>query len=189
CGSNLLWISYGYGSPRPLPALPGGDRGRGGARLERGLPSQRRGGARASARAPGEGDEGGRPMPAERRKGALGYNLIDRSPSQMPSQVAALQPGTKLGAYVIEACLGAGGMGAVYRARDQRLGRVVAIKVLPPDFATTLERRQRFEREARILSSLNHPHICVLYDVGGGEGLDYLVMEHVSGMTLAAVLA
>jgi eukaryotic-like serine/threonine-protein kinase len=92
-----------------------------------------------------------------------------------------LGPGSKLGPYEVVAPLGAGGMGEVYRARDTRLDRTVAIKVLPPDLAQDPERRQRFEREARAVSSLNHPHICVLHDVGRQDGTDYLVMELVEG--------
>jgi Tol biopolymer transport system component len=99
-----------------------------------------------------------------------------------------LTPGTKLGPYEIVAPLGAGGMGEVYRARDTRLGRDVAVKVLPAHLAATPEVRARFEREARAVSSLNHPHICTLYDVGRHEGIDYLVMEHLDGETLAARL-
>src|SRR6516225_4110166 len=76
-------------------------------------------------------------------------------------------------------------MGEVYRARDTRLNRVVAIKVLPLHLADKPERRERFEREARVIASLNHPHICVLYDVGHQDGIDYLVMEYLEGETLA----
>src|SRR3974390_51090 len=76
-------------------------------------------------------------------------------------------------------------MGEVYRARDTRLSRVVAIKVLPSHLAERPELRERFEREARAIASLNHPHICVLHDVGHQDGLDYLVMEYVEGETLA----
>lgn len=96
-----------------------------------------------------------------------------------------LAPGTQLGPYEIVAPLGAGGMGEVYRARDTRLDRTVAIKILPAQFASDPARKQRFEREAKTISSLNHPHICVLYDVGHQNGMDYLVMECVEGETLA----
>jgi serine/threonine protein kinase/Tol biopolymer transport system component len=96
-----------------------------------------------------------------------------------------LSSGTKLGPYEIVAPLGAGGMGEVYRARDTRLDRVVAIKILPQHLAATSEVRQRFEREARAVSSLNHPHICTLYDVGHQDGTDFLVMEYLEGETLA----
>jgi Tol biopolymer transport system component len=96
-----------------------------------------------------------------------------------------LAPGTSLGPYKILAPLGAGGMGEVYRAHDSRLGRDVAIKVLSPHLAATLEVRARFEREARTISQHNHPHICTLYDVGHQDGTDYLVMELLEGETLA----
>ncbi len=106
-----------------------------------------------------------------------------------------LLPGTRLGPYEIVAPLGAGGMGEVYRARDTRLGREVAIKVLPQHLSENAEVRARFEREAKTVSSLNHPNICTLFDVGrepgegGSGGTDYLVMELVEGETLAARLA
>src|ERR1700756_966981 len=96
-----------------------------------------------------------------------------------------LTPGTQLGPYKIAAALGAGGMGEVYRARDTRLERTVAIKILPAQFSSDPVRKQRFEREAKTISSLNHPHICVLYDVGHQAGMDYLVMECIEGETLA----
>jgi serine/threonine protein kinase len=96
-----------------------------------------------------------------------------------------LSPGTKLGPYEIVALLGAGGMGEVYRARDTRLERTVAIKILPAQFSSDPVRKQRFEREAKTVSSLNHPHICTLHDVGSQDGISYLVMECVEGETLA----
>jgi serine/threonine protein kinase/Tol biopolymer transport system component len=95
-----------------------------------------------------------------------------------------LTAGTRLGPYEIVAPLGAGGMGEVYRAHDSRLGRSVAIKVLPPHLSVSPEVRARFEREARTISSLNHPHICVLHDIGREQDTDYLVMELVEGETL-----
>src|SRR6202022_3531915 len=96
-----------------------------------------------------------------------------------------LAPGTKLGPYEIQSALGAGGMGEVYRARDTRLDRTIAIKILPAQFSSDPVRKQRFEREAKAISSLNHPHICVLHDVGHQDGINYLVMECVEGETLA----
>src|SRR5262245_16592966 len=99
-----------------------------------------------------------------------------------------LTAGTRLGPYEIVAPLGAGGMGEVYRGRDTRLGRDIAIKVLPEHLSSDPARRERFEREARAVSSLNHPHICVLHDIGSQDGVDYLVMEHIEGETLAARL-
>src|SRR5579863_2511815 len=100
-----------------------------------------------------------------------------------------LTSGTKLGPYQIESLLGAGGMGEVYRARDTRLDRTVAIKTLAQGIADTPEIRQRFEREARAVSSLSHPHICVLFDVGHQDGIEDLVMEYLEGETLAARIA
>jgi serine/threonine protein kinase/Tol biopolymer transport system component len=97
----------------------------------------------------------------------------------------ALTAGTKLGPYEIQSPLGAGGMGEVYRARDTRLGRDVAIKVLPAHLSADPDLRQRMEREARAISSLNHPHICTLHDIGSQDGIDFLVMEHLEGETLA----
>jgi serine/threonine protein kinase len=96
-----------------------------------------------------------------------------------------LSSGVRLGPYEILAPLGAGGMGEVYRARDTRLGRIVAVKILPAQFSADPIRKQRLEREAKTISNLNHPHICVLYDVGHQDGIDYLVMEYVEGETLA----
>ena len=99
-----------------------------------------------------------------------------------------LPSGTRLGPYAILAPLGSGGMGEVYRARDTRLGRDVAVKVLSPDLSAKVEARARFEAEARTVSSLSHPHICALYDVGREDAVDYIVMELVEGETLAARL-
>jgi eukaryotic-like serine/threonine-protein kinase len=96
-----------------------------------------------------------------------------------------LESGTRLGAYEILSPLGAGGMGEVYRARDTRLDRTVAIKVLPPDLSGDFTRRQRFEREARAIAALNHPHICVLHDIGREGQMDYLVLEYLEGENLA----
>ncbi len=97
----------------------------------------------------------------------------------------ALAAGTRLGPYEVVGPLGAGGMGEVYRARDTRLDRTVAIKILPAQFTADASALQRFEREAKTISGLNHPNICVLYDVGRENGLEYLVMEYVDGETLA----
>jgi len=97
----------------------------------------------------------------------------------------ALSVGTKLGPYEIQSQLGAGGMGEVYRARDSRLDRTVAIKVLASHLSSSPELKQRMEREARAISSLNHPYICRLYDIGSQDGTDYLVMEFLEGETLA----
>jgi serine/threonine protein kinase len=96
-----------------------------------------------------------------------------------------LASGTRFGPYEIVSPLGAGGMGEVYRAKDTRLERTVAVKILPAHFSSDPVRKHRFEREAKAISGLNHPHICVLYDVGHQDGVDYLVMECVEGETLA----
>jgi serine/threonine protein kinase len=100
----------------------------------------------------------------------------------------ALTAGTKLGPYEIVSPLGAGGMGEVYRARDTRLDRTVAIKVLPSHLSDNLELKQRFEREARAISAFQHPNICTLHDIGSQAGVDFLVMECLEGQTLAARL-
>src|ERR1700686_4056762 len=97
----------------------------------------------------------------------------------------ALTAGTKLGPYEIQSPLGAGGMGEVYRARDLKLGRDVAIKVLPPHLSSDPERLARFEREARVLASLNHLHIGAIYGVEDADGVRGLVLELVEGQTLA----
>jgi serine/threonine protein kinase len=97
----------------------------------------------------------------------------------------ALANGTRLGRYEIVAPLGGGGMGEVYCARDTRLDRTVAIKILPPHFADDATRRQRFEREAKVVSSLNHPNICTLHDIGHQDGVDFIVMEYLEGESLA----
>ena len=96
-----------------------------------------------------------------------------------------LSPGTKLGPYEILAAVGAGGMGEVYRARDTRLDRTVAVKVIPSHLSSDPISRQRFEREAKAISALQHPNICTLYDIGRQEEMDYLVMEYLEGATLA----
>ncbi|HKY31171.1 MAG TPA: protein kinase [Candidatus Polarisedimenticolia bacterium] len=100
-----------------------------------------------------------------------------------------LAPGSRLGPYEIVAPLGAGGMGEVYRARDTRLDRTVAVKVLPEDVASRPDRRERFEREARAIATLSHPGICTLFDVGRHDGVDFLVMEYLEGETLAQRIA
>src|SRR6266536_2130605 len=101
----------------------------------------------------------------------------------------SLSPGARLGPYEILAPIGAGGMGEVYRARDTRLGRTVAIKVLSERLSSSPEVRQRFEREAKTISQLSHPHICALYDVGREGETEYLVMELLEGETLSDRLA
>src|SRR6266567_749827 len=97
----------------------------------------------------------------------------------------ALTPGVSLGPYEIQSPLGAGGMGEVYRARDTRLDRTVAVKILPEHLSEAPEAKERFAREARAISSLSHPNICHLYDVGEQDGISYLVMEYLEGETLA----
>jgi len=97
----------------------------------------------------------------------------------------AIQAGQRLGPYEILSAIGAGGMGEVYRARDTRLERIVAVKILPDHLSDKAELRERFEREARTVASLNHPHICTLHDIGQQDGTDFLVMEYLEGETLA----
>ncbi len=96
-----------------------------------------------------------------------------------------LASGTKLGPYETKSLLGAGGMGEVYRARDTRLGRDVALKILPSHLSSDPALKERFDREARAISSLNHPRICTLHDVGHQDGIDFLVMEYLEGQLLA----
>jgi serine/threonine protein kinase len=100
-----------------------------------------------------------------------------------------LAPGTKLGPYEVQSAVGAGGMGEVYRARDTRLERTVAITVLPSHLSSSPDLRARFEREAKAISGLQHPNICVLYDVGSQGGVDFLVLEYLEGETLYTRLA
>ncbi|HET7452229.1 MAG TPA: serine/threonine-protein kinase, partial [Thermoanaerobaculia bacterium] len=99
-----------------------------------------------------------------------------------------LAAGTRLGPYEVISPLGAGGMGEVYKARDSRLGREVAVKVLPPDFASDTQRRSRFEQEARAASALNHPNIVTVHDVGASDGHLWVAMELVDGKSLRAIL-
>jgi eukaryotic-like serine/threonine-protein kinase len=116
--------------------------------------------------------------------------LEERNATQWISEYDGPRPmtlstGMRLGPYEIVGPLGAGGMGEVYRARDTRLDRTVAIKVLPHDMAADRQRQARFRREARAISSLTHPHICTLHDIGEQDGVDFLVMEYLPGETLA----
>src|SRR3954447_4589230 len=101
----------------------------------------------------------------------------------------ALEPGTRLGSYEILALIAAGGMGEAYRARDSRLGRIVAIKVVRAAFGADPEMRRRFDDEARLAAKLDHPRIGAIYDVGHDAGIDYLVMEFIDGQSLAARIA
>ena len=105
------------------------------------------------------------------------------------NQPMALSAGTRLGPYEIQSALGAGGMGEVYRAKDTRLDRTVAIKILPEHLSSDPQLRERFDREAKAISSLSHPHICPLYDIGHQNGIDYLVMEYLEGQTLRQRIA
>ena len=116
---------------------------------------------------------------------AKSANNLEKSVAYIMSRQMALTFGTKLGPYEVQSPLGAGGMGEVYRAIDTRLDRIVAIKVLASHLSSSPELKQRMEREARAISSLNHPHICHLYDIGSQDGIDYLVMEFLEGETLA----
>src|SRR4051812_49773043 len=100
----------------------------------------------------------------------------------------ALQAGTRLGPYEVLSLIGAGGMGEVYRARDTRLGREVAIKVLPADRVSDSDRRRRFVQEAQAASALNHPHIITIYEIESADGNDFIVMEYVRGKSLDALI-
>jgi serine/threonine protein kinase len=140
-----------------------------------------------------------------RANGFLEVPLVDRADANAEGRMDPprdpLPQGTRLGPYAIEALIGTGGMGEVYRARDTRLGRTVALKILPEGLAADPDRRRRFEHEARAASALNHPHICALFDVGESVlpnpesrtpnpvSVSYLVMEHLEGETLAARIA
>jgi serine/threonine protein kinase len=110
---------------------------------------------------------------------------FDGNASYNPPHLMTLVPGAKLGPYVVVGSVGAGGMGEVYRARDTRLERTVAIKVLSAHLSSNPDLKQRFEREARAISALQHPHICTLFDIGEQDGTDFLVMEYLEGETLA----
>ena len=96
-----------------------------------------------------------------------------------------IEPGLKLGPYEVLSPLGVGGMGEVYKAKDTRLDRSVALKVLSSELARDPSRRARLEREAKAISQLDHPHICALYDIGAHDGVDFLVMQYLEGETLA----
>ena len=116
----------------------------------------------------------------------------ESAPSFLETPIAGLASaplvGRRLGAYRLERLIGAGGMGEVYRAKDPRLGRDVAVKILPAAWAGDMHRQTRFDREARAVAALNHPHICTIHDVGRDDGLDFLVMELLDGEPLAARL-
>ena len=113
--------------------------------------------------------------------------VLDQPPWEALAHIG-LAEGSRLGPYQILGQIGAGGMGEVYRALDTRLDRIVAIKVLPAHLSLHPDARARLEREARAVSSLSHPHICILYDIGSQDHIDYLVMEYLEGETLAARL-
>jgi eukaryotic-like serine/threonine-protein kinase len=115
----------------------------------------------------------------------IGSPSASLSSNRVESPTVALAPGTRLGPYEILSALGAGGMGEVYRARDTKLGRDVAIKILPSHFTSDPDRLARFEREARVLASLNHPHIGAIYGLEDADGVRALVLELVDGETLA----
>src|SRR6476619_3852443 len=106
----------------------------------------------------------------------------------MRGSMMALQAGTRLGTYEVLGLIGAGGMGEVYRARDPRLGREVAIKVLPADRLADEGRRRRFIQEAQAASALNHPHIITIYEIDTAEANDFIVMEYVRGKSLDALI-
>src|SRR6516162_2024451 len=111
--------------------------------------------------------------------------IVHLTPDENTAASLGRTRGMKLGPYEIQSLLGAGGMGEVYRARDTRLDRSAALKVLPALLSSDPARKQRFEREARAIAALQHPNICTLHDVGQQQGIDYLVMEYLEGETLA----
>jgi serine/threonine protein kinase len=119
-------------------------------------------------------------MAAPPASGVLAGELRRLEQAAVPGRFA----GRAFGAYEVQALIASGGMGEVYRALDTRLHRTVALKTLRADLSDDPDRRARFVREARIVSSLNHPHICTLHDVGMQDGIDYLVMEHIEGETI-----
>jgi eukaryotic-like serine/threonine-protein kinase len=127
-------------------------------------------------------DKADLPVPISK---TTGRRAVALQPRIIPRTSMALEPGVRLGPYEIVGPAGAGGMGEVYKARDTRLQRTVAIKVLPPDRATDPAARERLEREAKAVAALSHPHICPLFDIGHQDGTDYLVMEYLEGETLA----
>src|SRR5262249_23179806 len=116
---------------------------------------------------------------------ASGYTSTDVHCSIIPCEIMALTIGTQLGSHEITGLLGKGGMGEVYRARDLKLKREVAIKILPEEFARDADRVSRFHREAEVLASLNHPNIAGIHDLQESDGLRYLILELVEGVTLA----
>ena len=128
-----------------------------------------------------------RPLPAATR--FWRRPALEVTARALAAELPRLAVGQRLGAYEILAPLGAGGIGEVYTARDTRLERTVALKVLSPANAENAVWRQRFERESRALAALSHPHICQVFDVGRDGGVDFLVMEYLEGETLAARLA
>src|ERR1700757_2262454 len=111
-----------------------------------------------------------------------GYMSTESHCSIIPCEIMALTIGTQLGSHEITALLGKGGMGEVYRARDTKLKREVAIKVLPEEFSRDADRVSRFQREAEVLASLNHPNIAAIYDLEEANGSRYLVLELVEGL-------
>ena len=113
------------------------------------------------------------------------WTVVSHNRSRSPTFNMPLTAGTTLGPYEIQAPLGAGGMGEVYQARDTRLDRTVAIKVLPEHVAADPDLKKRFEREAKTVAALSHPHICPVFDIGTQDGIDFLVMEYLDGETLA----
>ena len=122
-------------------------------------------------------------------EGEIGSSFLEEpaiaQAASRTDHTSVLPAGTKLGPYVVQSLIGTGGMGEVYRARDTRLDRTVAVKVIPRSLSADPFRRQRFEREARAISALQHPNICTLYDIGSQDGTEYLVMEYLEGETLA----
>src|SRR5262249_48104692 len=136
----------------------------------------------------GSASAGNRKVRDDPRRQRLRLLLLPLLLGALRHRRIAMTPGTRLGSYEIVAPLGSGGMGEVWRARDERLGREVAVKVLPDEVASDAGRLKRFEKEARAASALNHPNIVTIYDIGSADSVSWIAMERVEGKTLRELL-